>query len=156
MSRADVFAQLQQQIGTEVKVGPWLTVTQTMIDDFAAATRDTQWIHVDPARAAAESPFGATIAHGYLTLSLIPYLMGNVDAETPRYPGVRMGVNYGLNRVRFPHPVVVGARIRARVTLQDVTMVGEDALHIVNRVTVELENAAKPACVAEALSRVYF
>jgi acyl dehydratase len=103
-----------------------------------------------------ESPFGATIAHGYLTLSLIPYLMGNVDPEMPRFPGMRMSVNYGLNRVRFPHPVVVGARIRARVTPIGADLIGDDALQVVTRVTVEIENVAKPACVAETISRVYF
>ncbi|MCB0092823.1 MAG: Nodulation protein N, partial [Caldilineaceae bacterium] len=92
MSLETVLAELQSKVNQEVQVGPWLTVTQAMIDDFGRVTGDMQWIHVDPVRAAAESPFGAAIAHGYLTLSLIPQLIGSVDPERPRFPGVKMGV----------------------------------------------------------------
>ena len=156
MSLETVLAELQSKVNQEVQVGPWLTVTQAMIDDFGRVTGDMQWIHVDPVRAAAESPFGAAIAHGYLTLSLIPQLIGSVDPERPRFPGVKMGVNYGLNKVRFPHPVRAGSRVRARVTLLSVEVVKGDGLQLINRVTVDIENVEKPACVAETVSRVYF
>ena len=156
MSLETVLAELQSNVNQEVQVGPWLTVTQAMIDDFGRVTGDMQWIHVDPVRAAAESPFGAAIAHGYLTLSLIPQLIGSVDPERPRFPGVKMGVNYGLNKVRFPHPVRAGSRVRARVTLLSVEVVKGDGLQLINRVTVDIENVEKPACVAETVSRVYF
>ena len=156
MSLETVLAELQSKVNQEVQVGPWLTVTQAMIDDFGRVTGDMQWIHMDPVRAAAESPFGAAIAHGYLTLSLIPQLIGSVDPERPRFPGVKMGVNYGLNKVRFPHPVRAGSRVRARVTLLSVEVVKGDGLQLINRVTVDIENVEKPACVAETVSRVYF
>lgn len=156
MSLEAVFAELQTKVNQEVQVGPWLTVTQEMIDTFGRVTGDMQWIHVDPARTAAESPFGATVAHGYLTLSLIPQLTGSVNPEKPRFPGVKMGVNYGLNRVRFPHPVRAGSQVRARVTLLAVEEVKGNGLQLVNRVTVEIAGADKPACVAETVSRVYF
>ncbi|MEZ4863499.1 MAG: MaoC family dehydratase [Caldilineaceae bacterium] len=155
MSKELVLAELSAQVGAEVHVGEWLTVTQAMIDQFAAVTRDEQWIHVDPVRAQAESPYGATVAHGYLTLALIPFLTDSVNPAVNRYPGKRMGVNYGLNKVRFPQPVVVGSRIRARTTLLAIEEV-ENGLQVVNRVTVDIEGQTKPACVAETVSRVYF
>ena len=95
-------------------------ITQEMINSFADATLDHQWIHIDPQRAARESPFGATVAHGFFTLSLIPHLTGMVEPDKPQYPGVALTVNYGLNRVRFPHPLLAGQRIRARTQLQSV------------------------------------
>ncbi|MEZ4664868.1 MAG: MaoC family dehydratase [Caldilineaceae bacterium] len=156
MSLETVFADLQTKVDQEVQVGSWLTVTQAMIDEFGRVTGDMQWIHVDPARAATESPFGATVAHGYLTLSLIPQLIGSVDPDRPRFPGVKMGVNYGLNKVRFPHPVRAGSQVRARVTLLSVEEVKGNGLQLINRVTVEIDGVDKPACVAETVSRVYF
>ncbi len=155
MTKASVLAELSNQLGQEVHVGDWLTITQAMVDQFAAVTRDQQWIHVDPTRAQAESPFGATVAHGYFTLSLIPTLTDSVNAAADRYPGKKLGVNYGLNKVRFPHPVLVGARIRAHTVLLQVEEI-QDTLQIVNRVTIEIEEQTKPACVAETVSRVYF
>lgn len=155
MSFTAALTDLQAKVGTETHVSDWLTVTQERINQFAEATGDFQWIHVDPERAA-NSLLGSTIAHGYLTLSLIPYLSGSVDAEKPRYEGVIMGLNYGLNRVRFPHPVQVGARVRSRTELVSVAEVAPNALQIVNKVTIELEGVAKPACVAETVSRMYF
>ena len=155
MSLEAALADLQTKVGTETHLSDWLEMTQERIDQFAAATGDFQWIHVDPARAAA-SPFGSTIAHGFLTLSLMPYLTGSVNPDRPRYEGVRMSINYGLNRVRFPHPVAVGAKIRARTELLSVEAVPGDALQLVNRVTIELEGIEKPACVAETVSRLYF
>ena len=155
MSQAAVFADLSAQVGSEVHCSDWLTITQEMIDDFAAATRDRQWIHIDPARAQAESPFGATVAHGFFTLSLIPYLTGTVDPTVERYPGRKLAVNYGLNRVRFPNPVLVNSRLRAHTVLQSVEEV-TGGLQIINQVTIEIEGQAKPACVAEMISRIYF
>ncbi len=149
-------ADLESKLGTETHVGEWLTVSQERVNQFAEATGDHQWIHVDVERANAESPFGSTIAHGYLTLALLPYLTEAVDPDKPRYPGIKMGVNYGLNRVRFPHPVKVGARIRTRTTLLSYVEVKGNGVQIVNQVTVEVEGAPKPACVAETVTRLYF
>ncbi|MGH2758521.1 MAG: MaoC family dehydratase [Actinomycetota bacterium] len=137
-------------IGTELGVGDWLEVTQERIDRFAEATGDHQWIHVDPERAA-QGPFGTTIAHGYLTLSLIPSLGGGGLPVT----GAKMGINYGLDRVRFIAPVKVGSRVRARRKLVDVTE-GEGFLQLKVEVTVEIEGQDKPAAIAETLSRAYF
>jgi acyl dehydratase len=144
-------ADLQAAVGTELGPTDWFTVDQSRIDAFADATEDHQWIHVDPQRAAA-GPFGKTVAHGFLTLSLIPYLAGQLR----RSDGARMGINYGLNRVRFPAPVAVGSRIRARSTLISCDRIGDDAAQLVNQVTIEIEGGAKPACVADTVSRVYF
>lgn len=155
MSQTSVLADLSSKIGSEVHVSEWLTITQEMIDAFATATLDRQWIHVDPARAQAESPFGATVAHGFFTLSLIPYLSGSVDPTVERYPGRKLAVNYGLNRVRFPHPVLVNSRVRAHTVLQSVEEV-TGGLQIINQVTIEIEGQSKPACVAETISRIYF
>ncbi|MEM7129731.1 MAG: MaoC family dehydratase [Chloroflexota bacterium] len=156
MSLSAALTDLQSKVGTETHVSDWLIVSQEMINQFAEATLDRQWIHVDLERAANESPHGTTIGHGYLTLSLISHLASNVDPERPRYGGMKMAINYGLNRVRFPHPVPAGSRIRARVTLQGADEVKDNGIQVVNQVTVELENAEKPACVAETLARLYF
>ncbi len=156
MSLQAALSDLQAKVGQESHVSDWLTITQEMINAFADATLDHQWIHVDVERAKRESPFGSTVAHGYFTLSLIPHLTGAVDPDAPRYPGVRLAVNYGLNRVRFPHPVPAGARIRARTELLSVEEVAGNGLQIVNKVTVEIDGAAKPGCVAETVSRLYF
>lgn len=131
--------------GQLLGVGDWLTVTQERIDAFAEVTEDSQWIHVDPIRAA-HGPYGATIAHGYLTLSLIPVLGGGIF----RVDGVRMVINYGTDKVRFPHPVRAGSRIRATAELAQV----EDAtagVRAVVRYTIEIQGEAKPACVAETV-----
>ena len=149
-------ADLQSQVGTETQVSDWLTISQDRIQQFADATDDHQWIHVDVDRAQAQSPFGGPIAHGFLTLSLIPFLTGAVDPDKPRYPDVKMGINYGLNRVRFPHPVGVGVRIRARTTLLSAEEVKGNGIQIVNQVTMEIENQPKPGCVAETVARLYF
>ncbi len=157
MSLQAAIEQLQSNIGTETRVGDWLTVTQEMVNQFADVTLDDQWIHVDVERAQQESPFGAPVAHGFLTLSLIVHLTGGTDTSGDRYPdGVKMGVNYGLNRVRFPHPVAVGTRIRARTTPLNVEAVKNNALQMINQVTVEIEGIEKPGCVAETVSRLYF
>jgi len=155
MSLEQALAELKSNLGNEIHVGDWLTVTQERINQFAEATGDHQWIHVNPEKAAAESPYQTTIAHGYLTLSLLPYLTEATNPDKPRFTGVRMGVNYGLNRVRFPHPVKVGARIRTRTTLSEFEEV-RGGVQIVNQVTVEIEGESKPGCVAETVSRYYF
>ncbi|MFC5718633.1 MaoC family dehydratase [Streptomyces gamaensis] len=145
-------AELRAAVGEELGPGDWLEVDQRRIDAFADATGDHQWIHVDPERAAA-GPFGTTIAHGYLTLSLLPALLPRLM----RVEGVRMGINYGLNRVRFPAPVPAGSRLRARARLMDVTELPgpERAVQLTTAVTVEREGSTKPVCAAESLSRFY-
>jgi len=155
MSQQEVLERLQSQIGQETHVSDWITVTQERINAFADATGDHQWIHVDPERAARESPFKATIAHGYLTLSLYPMLRGLVTAERPVFPGVRQVINYGLDRLRFPSPVVAGSRIRAHCVLQKVEPV-TGGLQVTEQFSVEVDGQPKPACVAEAIMRLYF
>lgn len=131
--------------GEELGTSDWLTIEQDRVDRFADATGDHQWIHVDPERAAA-GPFGGTIAHGYLTLSLVPFLGSEVFAlETP---GAKL--NYGVNKVRFPHPVLVGKRVRAHVTLADVADLPAGK-QLTLRYTIEIEGESKPACVAETV-----
>ncbi len=156
MSYQTALTDLKSKVGTETHVGEWLTIDQARIDAFAAATLDNQWIHIDAERAKRESPFGGPVAHGYLTLSLLPHLAGRVNAEKPPYPGIALSVNYGLNRVRFPHPVLAGSRVRARTELISVEEVAGNGLQVVNKITIEIEGAAKPACVAETVSRMYF
>ena len=156
MSRQAAYTDLQSKVGAESGVGDWFTVTQEMINGFAEATLDHQWIHVDVERAARESPFGAPVAHGFFTLSLIPHLTGMVEPDKPQYPGVALTVNYGLNRVRFPHPLLAGSRIRARTQLQSVEEVRGNGLQMIHNVTVEIEGVEKPTCVAEMVSRLYF
>ena len=141
---------LKALVGQDLGAGEWMEITQERIDLFADATGDHQWIHVDPERAA-QGPFGATIAHGYLTLSLIPTLGGGRLPVT----GAKMGINYGLDRVRFIAPVKAGSRIRARRKLLEVKE-GEGFVQLKVEVTVEIEGQNKPACVAETLSRAYF
>ena len=143
------------EAATGVELGPteWFVMGQTRIDGFAEATEDHQWIHVDPERAAS-GPFGTTIAHGFLTLSLVPFFTNQLRS----LENVAMGINYGLNKVRFPAPVPVGSRLRGRATLIGVERIDGpgSAAQLVNQVTIEIENATKPACVAEMVSRVYF
>lgn len=146
---------LGPRFGQEIHVGPWLTITQERIDRFAEVTGDVQWIHTDPVRAAEQSPYGATIAHGYLTLSLLPYLTesNHPDFFARNYPGMKLRINYGTNKVRFPAPVVVGSRIRARTTLVSAEPVGE-MVQVLYLITVEIEGQTKPACVAEFVARL--
>jgi acyl dehydratase len=157
MSATDNLVEfLRPKIGTEIHVGPWLTVDQRRIDRFAEVTGDVQWIHTDPERAKKESPYGTTVAHGFLTLSLLPYLTesNHPDFFQKNYPGMKMRVNYGLNKVRFPAPVHVNSRIRAKTVLTSAKKIGE-AVEILYVITVEIENGEKPACVAEFIARVY-
>ena len=156
MSRQAAYEDLQSNIGAKSAPGNWFTVTQEMISAFADATLDHQWIHVDVERAARDSPFGAPVAHGFFTLALIPHLTGMVEPDKPKYPGIALTVNYGLNRVRFPHPLLAGSRIRAHTQLQSVEEVRGNGLQLIHNVTVEIEGVEKPTCVAEMVSRLYF
>jgi acyl dehydratase len=140
-------------IGTEVGVSNWITVDQAMIDQFAETTHDTQWIHIAPKRAAAETPFGGTIAHGFLTLSLASRFAYDCFAMLP---GQVMGINYGMNKLRFLMPVVAGARLRGRFTLQGVSQKGEGRMLRENLLTIEIEGEGTPALIAEWLGMAVF
>lgn len=142
---------LEALAGSEIGASEWLTVTQDMIDRFAEVTLDPQWIHVDRARAAAESPWGTTIAHGFLTLSLVPHFRRRI-AEVR---GVSRAVNYGVDRVRFPNAVKAGARVRGVQTLLATTRVEPGAVRFTSRFVIEIEGESKPACVADTVSLVY-
>ena len=150
MKTLATLADLIPLIGTEVAVSDWLTITQTQIQQFADATGDQQWIHVDVERAKA-GPFGAPIAHGFLTLSLLPRFFESSFEIT----GSRMGVNYGLNKVRFMAPVTVGSRLRGRMTLLQCDPIDNEGMQMTWQVTVEREGSPKPVCVAESLVRRY-
>lgn len=141
---------IKAQIGEEPKVGDWMEITQDRVNQFADATLDHQFIHLDEERAA-QTPFGGTIAHGFLTLSLLVHLSTSIDRETPT-EGILMGVNYGLNKVRFLNPVRVGKRIRAHSKVVDVTLKG-NAVDQVQEFTVEIEGEDKPALIAEWIMR---
>ncbi|MDA3647213.1 MaoC family dehydratase [Saccharopolyspora indica] len=145
-SKEEIVAAKGEPLGTS----EWLTITQEQVNQFADATLDHQWIHVDVARAE-QGPFGAPIAHGFLTLSLLSKL----NSQNYRFEGAKMGINYGLNKVRFPSPVPVGARIRSVAELADVTEV-QGGVQLTIKSTIEIEGAPKPACVAEGLTRVVF
>ncbi len=144
-------AQLKSLVGQEVATSDWFEVTQSRINDFAEATGDHQWIHVDVERAKTDSPFHSTIAHGFLTLSLLPHLVSQAVKVQGDF---KMGINYGLNRLRFVSPVLAGSRVRARVTLQSVEDV-PGGHQITWSVTCETEGGQKPALVAEWLVRYY-
>lgn len=142
--------ELKKLVGQEVVVSDWVEITQERVNLFAEATGDHQWIHLDVERSRKESPYGGTIAHGYLTLSLLPLFMGS----SVRMPDAKLSVNYGLNKVRFPAPVPVGSRIRGRITLLSVEDIPDGAQMLWN-VTMEREGGEKPVCVAETISRRY-
>jgi acyl dehydratase len=144
-------AALQHMVDTEIGVSDWMEITQERVDAFADATDDHQWIHVDPVTAAA-GPFGGTIAHGFLTLSLTVTLSAQVELDVG---SPRMALNYGLEKVRFPAPVKVGSRIRARIGLVSVTDV-EGGIQLNRQVVIEVEGGEKPAMVAETVSRYYY
>ena len=138
--------ELKQAAGTHLGYSNWHTITQDQIDAFADATGDHQWIHVDP-HGAAQGPFGTTIAHGYLVVSLIPMLTWQVyDVQ-----GIRMGINYGSNKIRFPDTVPVGSRVRAAVALGDITETNT-GVQVISTITIERELGVKPVCVAEIVS----
>ncbi|HEU5327993.1 MAG TPA: MaoC family dehydratase [Thermomicrobiales bacterium] len=147
-------AELRELIGQEVGVSDWLEITQERVNVFADATDDHQYIHVDPERAS-KTFFGGAVAHGYLTLSLLPFLSQSRQGVKVQLGG-KMGVNYGLNKVRFPAPVRVGKRIRLRSTLLAVEEIGDRAVQTIYNQVIEVEGEERPACVAETISRVYF
>ncbi|MEO6881514.1 MAG: MaoC family dehydratase [Mycobacteriaceae bacterium] len=147
-SPAELLAAQGETLGTS----EWTEITQEQVNTFAEATGDHQWIHVDVERAKAESPFGGPVAHGFLTLSLLPMLSWQIYTVE----GTKLGVNYGMNKVRFPAPVPVGSRVRATAVLSEVTEVGGGGLQLVVASTVEREGSDKPVCVAEMVSRLYF
>ena len=150
MKTFQTLSELAACTGQEVAVSDWITITQAQVNLFADATGDHQWIHVDPEKAAA-GPFGATIAHGFLTLSLLPRFF----ESSFEIAGSRMGVNYGLNKVRFMAPVLVGSRLRARMKLLSAEPIEGGGMQMAWTVTVEREGSAKPVCVAESLVRRY-
>ena len=152
MARAALpLAEYQALVGTEVGVSDWILVDQAKIDVFADATGDHQFIHVDPVKAAA-TPFGGTIAHGYLTLSLLPVM---TYGAMPGIEGTKMGVNYGHNKVRFMAPVKSGSRVRGRFKLADVTVRKDGSVQTTTEVSVEIEGSDKPALIAEWLTLAY-
>lgn len=154
MSAVQTATESQQAlIGTEIGVSDWITVDQEMIDRFAETTLDDQWIHVDPERAAAETPFGGTIAHGFLTLSLASRMAYDC---MKMLPGQTMGINYGLNKVRFLSPVRAGSRVRGRFVLKAVTPRGTDKLMRENTLTIEIEGTDTPALIADWLGLAVF
>jgi acyl dehydratase len=141
--------ELKAAVGEQLGASDWVTVDQKQIDTFAEATGDHQWIHVDTEKAKS-GPFGGTIAHGYLTLSLLPVF----SAQVYKVENVKMGINYGLNKVRFTSPVPVNSRRRGSFELLEVTEV-QGGVQVINRVTVEIEGSERPACVAEWVTRAY-
>ena len=155
MSKETVLNGLQHQIGTLIHQSNWVMISQTMIDAFADATDDHQWIHIDQEKAAKESPFKATIAHGYFTLSLYPKLRGLVDPKDPPFPGTKNIINYGINKLRFPGPVISGSKIRSNCTLLSVEEV-KGTIELIEEYSVEVEHQDRPACVAECIIRLYF
>ncbi|BBB66900.1 MaoC family dehydratase [Undibacterium sp. YM2] len=150
MREFNSLAELKDLIGQEVAHSEWVEISQERVNTFADATGDHQWIHIDVERAKRESPFGGPIAHGFLTLSLLPMLVANAIKLTY----VKMGVNYGLNKVRFPSPVPVGSRVRARLKLLEIEDI-KDGAQFTWEVTIEREGQDKPVCVAESISRAY-
>jgi len=150
MREFNSLAELKDLIGQEVAQSEWVEISQERVNTFADATGDHQWIHIDVERAKRESPFGGPIAHGFLTLSLLPMLVANAIKLTY----VKMGVNYGLNKVRFPSPVPAGSRVRARLKLLEIEDI-KDGAQFTWEVTIEREGQDKPVCVAESISRAY-
>jgi acyl dehydratase len=148
---------LKGSIGKEDGVSEWHLVDQTQINLFADATLDRQFIHTDPELAAKVSPYKTTIAHGFLTLSLIPYLGSSIKpVDTAMYEGLMMGINYGLDKVRFPNAVKVNSKVRAKRELLSAELVPPNTLQLKHKVTVEIDGEAKPGCVAETLTRLIY
>lgn len=145
------FDEMQSLVGTELGVSKWFDVSQERIDQFADATGDHQWIHVDVERAKTDMPGGKTIAHGYLTLSLVPMMIQDVY----RLESVRQSLNYGSNRIRFTSPVPSGSRVRGRYQLKSTEPVKNDGLRIIGEVTVDIDGQDRPALVAEVMAIVY-
>jgi acyl dehydratase len=150
MREINSLEELKSLVGQEIAVSDWIEISQDRINTFADATGDHQWVHVDVDRAKRESPFGGPIAHGFLTLSLLPKLMENAIKMTD----VKMGLNYGLNKVRFPAPVLVGSKLRGRFKLLEVEDITGGA-QVIFEVIIEREGSDKPVCVAESIMRRY-
>ena len=150
-----MYHELEQQLGQETYLGQWHLVDQACIDQFAIVTGDNQWLHTDPERAKTESPFKTTIAHGFLTLALIPKLTDTVNPDNNPYPAAKMADNYGLNQVRFPSPVKSGTRVRARTRLIAVTPM-KRSIEVISEVSIEIEDSKRLACIAETVLRLYF
>jgi len=149
------FEAVNEHIGENLGTSDWFTVTQSQIDQFADVTHDHQFIHIDPERAARETPFGSTIAHGFLTLSMIVHLQTSVSDDTVRLEGLVMGINYGLDKVRFINPVPADSRIRASVVLSKAELKGT-AVQTTRTFTVEIEGQSRPALVAEWIGRTVY
>jgi acyl dehydratase len=152
MSAAETLKEMQAQLGKEIFVSDWTQVTQAQINQFADSTKDHQWIHVDEAKAAA-GPFGKTIAHGFLTLSHLPFFSYQVPLKAT---GSKMSINYGLDKVRFLNPVTSGSKIRDRIVMSGVEEKPGNRLLIKQTHTIEIEGQDKPACIAEALAMIFF
>jgi len=152
MSIASVLQDMEKHIGKEVFVSDWTQVTQEQINQFADSTKDHQWIHVDPEKAA-KGPFGKTIAHGFLTLSLLPFFSYQVPLK---FEGSQMSINYGLDKVRFLNPVISGSKIRDRIVLSALEEKPGNRLLVTQTHTIEIEGQEKPACIAEALAMIFF
>ncbi len=151
----ELFDHLETQVGEVIHTGDWLHVDQQMINQFGGVTGDMQWIHTDPERASQESPFKTTIAHGFLTLALLPKLTDSVDPEKPQYPTAKMTVNLGLNQVRFPYPVKSESNLRAKTTLLKVTPI-KKGIEIEQEIRVEIEGVRRPGCVAVSVIQLHF
>lgn len=150
-------AIFESLVGKPDQPGEWQLVDQDRINLFADATLDHQFIHIDPEKAAQLSPYEVTIAHGFLTLSLLPHLTSSIPAQEPKaYEGVVMGVNYGLDKVRFPNPVKVDSKVRAQRELVEAKLVAPNTIQLKNKITVEIDGEEKPGCVAEFLTRVIY
>ena len=147
--RVESIEGLRELIGKELGPTDWLEITQEDVDKFAEVSRDHQWIHVDRERAARESPYGTTVVHGNLTLSLIDWFRPQLIQNS----GVKMGINYGFDRVRFPAAVPTGGRVRARAELLSVEELGDGWWHVVTKFTIEREGQQKPVCVADSVGR---
>jgi acyl dehydratase len=158
MSNAEkAVALFRAQIGQSDGHGDWITVDQARINLFADATLDHQFIHIDPEKSAKLSPYKVTIAHGFLTLSLLPHLTSSIPARTPKaYEGLVMGVNYGLDKVRFPAPVPVNSKLRAERTLIEADIKAPNTIQLKQEITVHIDGGSKPACVAEFLTRLIY
>lgn len=152
---AAAFEAMKDRIGEEQGAGDWFTVSQEQINRFADVTNDHQFIHVDPERAAAETPFGGTIAHGFLTLSMLVHLQESIEAEPMPLDGLMMGINYGFEKVRFITPVPSGARIRASAAISNVELKGT-SVQTTRTMTIEIEDVERPALVADWIGRFVF
>jgi len=149
------YSTLKNKLGKETFLGEWYRIDQNCINQFATATGDNQWIHTDSERAKINSPFKSTIAHGFLTLALIPALTETTDPEKTPYPEAKMVMMYGLNKVRYLYPIKSGSRVRARIHLVGLTPI-EHSIEVVNKVSIEVENRSRPACIAETVLRLRF